>query len=324
VGFELRSRCEQDFVSLTKHDNTSGIKTNGTMAGTITDSAVRVSDTSQHVVYAAGAVKNALTSGSNIRALLALSAVGILTIAPITLVHHSYCVSVGYGAAVASMSLSMILSFGITIPRIAPELLLFASFVYGIRLATFLLARYLCVKNMRDRGKMAEKLTSIQTLSLVIILSGLFACMVSPVLFLLRDDASLKTLQCSGVVLAYAGLALEAITDQHKFNTKRRHNIAYGEKRFVGPTGGAYSLCRHPNFLGEIMFWTGLLLGGMSSFGKSMTPWICGTLGWLSIVQIMFGSEKRIEEKQLNNYGGQNDFEKWRERVKSSLIPFFF
>jgi steroid 5-alpha reductase family enzyme len=170
---------------------------------------------------------------------------------------------------------------------------------------------------------MAEKWTRLQTLSLVIMLSGLYACMVSPVLFLLRDDASPKTLQWAGIVVTYAGLALEAITDQHKFNTKRRHNIAYGEKRFVGPTGGAYALCRHPNFLGEIMFWTGLLLAGMSSFGKSATPWICSTLGWISIVKIMFGSVNRTEEKQLNNYGGQRDFEEWRKRVRTSLIPFF-
>jgi steroid 5-alpha reductase family enzyme len=148
--------------------------------------------------------------------------------------------------------------------------------------------------------------------------------MVSPVLFLLRDnDVSLKTLQWTGVILAYVGLTLEAITDQHKFLTKRRHNIAYGEKRFVGPTGGAYSICRHPNYLGETMFWTGLFLGGMSSFHKNLTPWICGTLGWVSIVNIMLGSTKRIDEKQLNSYGGQNNFDEWRKRVKASLIPFF-
>jgi steroid 5-alpha reductase family enzyme len=293
------------------------------MIDTITDATVSASDAVQHVLYPVAAIKNVLTSGSNIQAILALYVVGILAVVPLTLVHPSYCFSVGYGAAVASMSLAIILSFGITVPRTAPELLLFASFVYGIRLSTFLLVRMHSVKNMRAQAKATEKSHRIKFLILAVILSGLYACMVSPVLFLLRDDASLKTLQWTGVALAYAGLVLEAIADQQKFNTKRRHNIAYGATRFVGPTGGAYSLCRHPNFLGEIMFWTGLLLGGVSSFDKNITPWICGTLGWLSIMNIMFGSARRMDEKQLNNYGGQSGFDEWRKRVKTSLIPFF-
>jgi steroid 5-alpha reductase family enzyme len=217
----------------------------------------------------------------------------------------------------------MILSFGVTAPRTAPELLLFASFVYGIRLSTFLLVRLYSVDNMRAQVKETEKSGRVKFLFLAVILAGLYAWMVSPVLFLLRDDASFKILQWAGVALAYAGLVLEIIADQQKFNTKRRHNIAYGAKRFVVPTGGVYSICRHPNFLGEIMFWTGLLLGGMSGFDKSITPWICGTLGWLSIMNIMFGSARRMDEKQLNNYGGQSSFDEWRKRVKTSLIPFF-
>ena len=282
-----------------------------------------MTDIVRHALDATTVIKSTLASGSNMQAILVLSGVGVLTLVPLSLVHPSYCFSVGYGAAVASMSLAMILSFGITVPRTAPELLLFASFVYGIRLAAFLLVRRLNVKSMREQVKQTERWSLPLILSLAVILSGLYACMVSPVLFLLQDDASLKALQWTGVIIAYGGLILEAITDQQKFHTKRRHNIAYGEKRFVGPTGGAYSVCRHPNYLGEIMFWTGLFLGGMSSFDKSLTPWICGTLGWVSIVNIMIGSTKRMDKKQLDSYEGQKNFDEWRKGVKASLIPFF-
>jgi hypothetical protein len=89
-------------------------------------------DTIRHALDATDVIKNALTSGSNIRAILVLSGVGVLNLLPLSLVHPSNCFTVGYGAAVSSMSLTMILSFGITVPRTAPELLLFASFVYGI------------------------------------------------------------------------------------------------------------------------------------------------------------------------------------------------
>lgn len=276
----------------------------------------------RHALDATDVIKNALTSGSNARAISVLSGVGGLALLPLSLVHPANSFTVGYGAAVASMSLAMILSFGIVVPRTPPELLLFASFVYGIRLAIFLTVRWLSVKSYGKAFKQMEGWSPLLGLSLVVPLSGLYACMVSPVLFLLRaDNASLKTLQWTGVVLAFGGLALEAIADQHKFNTKRRHKIEFGEKRFVGPTGGVYSVCRHPNYLGEMMFWTGLFLGGMSSFYNSLIPLICGTLGWVGLMSIMLGSTKRLEEKQLKDYGGQKDFDEWRKRVDSPLIP---
>jgi len=271
------------------------------------------------------AVKHALTSGSNGQAVLALWAVGAVTILPLTLFHPAWCYSVGYGASVATMALAMMTSFDITKPRSASELLLYATFLYGTRLAAYLLVRTFSVKSMREhQTKATERVSRLIWGAISIMFAGLYTCMVSPVLFLLRSE-SIKLngpLQWAGVFVAYLGFFLEAIADQQKFHTKRRYKADYGDKKFVGPTQGVYTLCRHPNYFGEVAFWTGLLLGGMSGFGQDLMPWICGILGWITIVNLMLGSAKRLDEKQEKTYGMQKVYDDWRNSVTASIIPF--
>lgn len=70
------------------------------------------------------------------------------------------------------------------------------------------------------------------------------------------------------------------------------------------------------------MHWFGLFAAGAASFGKSVTPWIAGTLGLWGILSIMLGASKKLDEKQGKNYGGQAAYDRWRESVKWSVIPF--
>lgn len=122
-----------------------------------------------------------------------------------------------------------------------------------------------------------------------------------------------------GAYLACFGACLEAVADVHKLIVKQS-NI--GVEGFVGPTTWTYRLCRHPNYLGEILFWIGLFVGGVSSFGKSVPAWIGSGFGLLGIVSIMTKAAGGLEERQQSKYGGQEKFETWKEKVKYSLIPF--
>lgn len=270
----------------------------------------------------------ALTDGNDTQAMLALTTVAIVTLVPLTLVRPAWCYSVGYGSAVAVMSLVMMLSFGITKPKTtAGSFLLYASLLYGTRLATFLLIRTFSVKSIRDhQTKVTENKSRVIWATIAIFLAVLYSCMLSPVLFMMRvsasHDSTFEALQWLGVSVAWFGFILETIADQQKFQLKRRHRSSYSDKRFVGPIGGPYRICRHPNYLGEILFWTGLFLGGMSSFGNHMTPWLCGVGGWCVIVCLMFGSAKHLDDKQLQDYHGQKLYDEWRSKVKASLIPY--
>ena len=118
---------------------------------------------------------------------------------------------------------------------------------------------------------------------------------------------------------------------QHKYNVnKRRRNADAGaddndgrrRESFVGPTSWSYRLCRHPNYLGEILFWSGLFATGGTSFGGSVTAWACGTMGLGGILSIMFGASSRLDKAQEEKYGGQAKFDEWKDSVGWSVVPF--
>ena len=78
---------------------------------------------------------------------------------------------------------------------------------------------------------------------------------------------------------------------------------------------GVWSLCRHPNYLGEILFWWGLFL-----FGIAANPgWLWSVVGPLSITLLfVFVSVPWMDRRMLSRHPT------WAERMKKtpSLFPW--
>merc|ERR1712242_148678 len=81
---------------------------------------------------------------------------------------------------------------------------------------------------------------------------------------------------------------------------------------FVGPTSGFYAFCRHPNYLGEVLFWFGLFVSGLPHYSASILSWITSSLGLYGIYGTMAGATKRLDGQQLEKYGGQETYDQWR------------
>ena len=279
-------------------------------------------------------MQTALVEGDGIRPLAALTVVAIATVVPLTLVRKVWSISVGYGASIATQSIVLILAFQVPLvptfgtdsARSTSQLLVLASLLYGIRLVSFLLLRTFSVKSMEEQGARAERMSRTKATILGFVVSVLYACMVLPVVYALRADgarsAERQVLQLCGRVLSYLGLVIEAVADQQKYNAKKKARVAYGDPKFIGPTGGLYSITRHPNYTGECMFWTGLFACGAVCFEGSVIAWTFSSFGLWSIVSIMLGSTKRLEKKQEDMYGKQKKFQDWRKQVRWPLIPF--
>jgi steroid 5-alpha reductase family enzyme len=152
-----------------------------------------------------------------------------------------------------------------------------------------------------------------------------YAFMTTPALYALRAPPVAGTVASKiaygGVAIAVGGALLEAIADWHKFFVKQKYGAGNNDI-FVGPTGGVYRICRHPNYLGEVVFWLGLAVGGAPSFGKSITAWVCSSLGLYGIVGIMRNATSRLDKKQEEKYKGQDAYDLWTEQVKATLVPF--
>lgn len=270
-----------------------------------------------------------VAESSDLKALLTLSAVALAVVFPLGLVWNPYLFSVGYAAAVAATTFTLIHSFDVPMtlrgnPK-PQEILALIVFLHGLRLTIFLLYREWSVKKMRDQVRsFHNKYPSYMLVVLASVLSLLYASMVSPLFYALRrppTDGTNVTIVWTGICLAFAGFVLEAIADEHKSKAKRSHGIVYGEKRFVGPTTGLYGICRHPNFAGELLFWTGLFMAGLPSFHASVTSWISALTGWVCIVNIMITSTRNLDQKQEEWYHSQPQYEEWKKNVKGSLLP---
>ena len=280
---------------------------------------------------ASEALRHALVSGTPLRAVGALYAIASLTVVPLTYIRQAYSFSVGYGFSVATMSMALLSSFTFAGGKVdlaqfqtsIPSALALTSFIYGIRLSAFLFMREYTVESKRKQFKDLDKSSRLKRTPLALGVSLLYAFMVSPALFALRVsvDASstLGKVQVFFTGLSSFGMVLEAIADQHKYEAKRQSKD--GENKFVGPTTWSYNLCRHPNYLGEILFWTGLFGAGSVSFGKSITAWVCGVLGLWGILGIMLGASSRLDKKQTEKYAGQPAYEDWKKEVSFSVIP---
>lgn len=211
-----------------------------------------------------------------------------------------------------------------TLTSTTPALLATVAVIYGLRLALYLLLREFTVDSKRKQLKSFNTKPPFKRIPLALNVSLFYALMISPALFALRSAVKAGTVldkvQLISTGVAAFGMLLESIADQHKYEVKRKSKE--GEDKFVGPTSFSYMLVRHPNYLGEILFWVGLFAAGSVSFQHSITAWLCGILGVGGISSLMLGASGRLDTKQQEKYGGQQKYDEWKQSVKYSVIPF--
>lgn len=282
-------------------------------------------------------IRDGITAGLHIQPLLILWAIAIITILPLSYVRKVFSISVGYGAAITTMSLVLMRTFQIPIissPSFylasPSKLLVLATLLYGVRLTIYLVLRQCTVVGIHKQSDMAEGMSRVKSNFLAVAVAFLYACFQLPVLYALRENYAwygdkrfhIRLVESVGLIMCYLGLLLETVADHQKYLVKRRFDAAYDETKFVGPTGGVYSLCRHPNYFGEVLVWIGIYITSAYSLGTNTIAWVFSTIGLWSIVSIMLGSTVKLEQKHQEKYGNQEKFQAWHNRVRAPLIPF--
>ena len=106
---------------------------------------------------------------------------------------------------------------------------------------------------------------------------------------------------------------IEAGADAQKSAAKK-----VNPKRFVD--NGLYKLVRCPNYLGELVIWTGCLLSGIGA-GLSVWQWIIALAGYVGIIYVMFSGARRLELRQEKVYGNNPEFQEY-VRKTPILLPF--
>lgn len=239
-----------------------------------------------------------------------------------------YFLSIGYGFAVAGGGIAVLI-MSLVAPTDAPiwiliiEALLFIA--YGVRLSGFLLVRELKNASFKKTevaketlAKNGEKKMPIFVLATIwVFVSILYAAQVSPMLFRYENGAEDIIVPIVGFVVSILGLVLETVADQQKSAQKK-------ENPDMVATKGLYKIVRCPNYLGEIIFWTGVFISGITAY-QGVGEWIMAIIAYICIVYIMFNGAQRLEKRQIARYGDNEEYNAYASKtpIIIPLIPLY-
>lgn len=123
----------------------------------------------------------------------------------------------------------------------------------------------------------------------------------------------------AGLAAGAGGLLLETIADEQKLAAKQKDPNS-------PVMSGLYSIMRHPNYLGEILFWLGVFGGAQASIPLSGS-WLQrfkGSFGPLMMVWVMIGAAGRLDEEAISKKYADNATYKQYFSATGSLLPKLF
>ena len=234
-----------------------------------------------------------------------------------------YFLSIGYGFAVAGGGIA-ILVMALVNPTAAPlwvlliEAALFLA--YGIRLSGFLLVREIksaSYKKTFNEVSGKKRPPVFVLVSIWLSVTVLYTAQVSPMLFRYSEGADDFILPAVGFVISILGLVLESVADNQKSAQKK-------ERPDMVATKGLYRIVRCPNYLGEIIFWTGVFVSGITAYA-TVGQWITAVLAYICIVYIMFNGAQRLERRQMKRYGDNEEYNAYANKtpIIIPLIPLY-
>lgn len=249
---------------------------------------------------------------------MGVAALVILSLVVSSIGFHRFVwfISLGYGFSIAAEGILLLVWFHASLGP-ATVLMCLLLVVYGLRLAIYLLVRKR--RSAAYRQVMATQVDDGSDLGLPLQMviwvacAVMYACQASPVLFRLQEGSPTDALAVIGLALMCGGIALESAADLQKSAQKRTRPGRFCDR-------GLYSLIRCPNYLGEVIMWTGVFVSGITAYANAF-QWACAFVGYVAIVYVMFGGARRLELRQGRNYGGDPAYQAY-VRSTPILLPF--
>ena len=229
--------------------------------------------------------------------------------------NYVWFISLGYGFSIAAQGVAMLIMYGqgLTLGTVITCVLFI---LYGLRLGGYLAIREFggsaYKKNMKGEIKDGKTVPFGVKLAIWTTCAVLYVTQISGVFYRLLNAAQDNAFVFIGAAVMLMGVSMETAADIQKNNAKK-----INPRRFVDT--GLYRIVRCPNYLGEMIFWTGVLISGIGAV--SGWQWLVVVIGYIGIIFVMFSGARRLEIRQNKNYGADPEYQKYVKTVPI-LLPF--
>lgn len=230
--------------------------------------------------------------------------------------NYVWFISLGYGFSIAGEGLLMLLLYGQDL-TLGSTICCVLFIIYGCRLGGYLAIREFksssYKKNMTGEIKDGKTVPFGVKIAIWVTCAALYVTQVSAVFYRLNNASGTNVWSYIGAAVMAFGIIFESAADWQK-NAAKKIN----PKRFVDT--GLYRIVRCPNYLGEMIFWTGVLISGIGAV-SGVGQWIVVLIGYIGIIFVMFSGARRLEIRQNKNYGKDPEYQKYVKSVPI-LLPF--
>lgn len=187
--------------------------------------------------------------------------------------------------------------------------------IWALRLSSFL---YLRIHRAGKDGRFDRLKTSPIRFLVPWTIQGLWVFLTMIVVIVINSQADsapeLGIWDAIGLLMWLLGFSIEVIAD----NQKSAFN-ANSENQGKWIDSGLWSYSRHPNYLGEIMLWTGIACFGISCFsGLERVAWVSPIFIYLLLTKI--SGVPILDRRGLEKWGNQPEYHKYRENTPT-LLP---
>lgn len=187
--------------------------------------------------------------------------------------------------------------------------------IWSLRLSSFL---YLRIHRTGKDGRFDKLKTSPIRFLVPWTLQGLWVFLTMIIVIVINSQAdsapALGVWDGIGLSIWILGFGIEVIADNQKteFNTEPDNQGKWIDS-------GLWSYSRHPNYLGEILLWTGIAFFGISCFtGLERVTWISPIFIYILLTKI--SGTPILDKRALEKWGDDPEYQKYRDNTPA-LIP---
>ena len=187
--------------------------------------------------------------------------------------------------------------------------------IWALRLSSFL---YFRIHRTGKDGRFDRLKTSPIRFLVPWTIQGLWVFLTMIVVIVINSQAdsapALGIWDAVGLSMWLLGFGIEVVADNQKtvFNTETNNQGKWIDS-------GLWSYSRHPNYLGEILLWTGIACFGISCFtGLERFAWISPIFIYLLLTKL--SGIPILDKRALEKWGDDVEYQKYRDKTPA-LFP---